>query len=65
MKFNNEITIPRFDSERSKRDAPLNTRIPFELRKAIQQRAKKLGLKQTDWVVNVFVQALNNPTKIV
>jgi hypothetical protein len=65
MKFNNEITIPRFNPHRSKRDTALNTRIPWELRKAMQKRAKQLGLKQTDWVVNVLVQALNNPTKIV
>ena len=65
MEFENEITMPRFNNQRSKRDAQLNTRIPFELKKAIQKRAEKLGLKESDWVINVFVQALNNPTKIV
>ena len=39
MEFKNEITMPRFNNQRSKRDAQLNTRIPFELKKAIQKRA--------------------------
>lgn len=62
MDFTSELTHPH-PSKRSNRNAQMNTRIPIKIKEAIDARSLELGLKSSDWVINAFIQALNNPNE--
>ena len=62
MDFTSELTHPHA-SKRSDRNAQMNTRIPIIIKEAIDARSLELGLKSSDWVINAFIQALNNPNE--
>jgi hypothetical protein len=62
MDFTSELTHPQ-PRQRSDRNAQMNTRIPIKIKEAIDARSLELGLKSSDWVINAFIQALNNPNE--
>ena len=62
MDFTSELTHPQ-PRQKSNRNAQMNTRIPIKIKEAIDARSLELGLKSSDWVINAFIQALNNPNE--
>ena len=62
MDFTSELTHPQ-PKKKSDRNAQMNTRIPIKIKEAIDARSLELGLKSSDWVINAFIQALNNPNE--